>query len=323
MASLTQPLDSSTSTAQLGLNHIVAEEIRMELAEKLNVWQLGVVPLVGDFAGAGTTTIRVTHVGGIGWDAKMVSMPTETSAPTMANPTAGYSSVTLGRYGLAFSESFQNRIISQPNVRAAMGGEAFRAQAANTWFATFRERVCVTGATISGSVGSSGTTLSVDNLIALATAFNTTDGAEDGGSPIVMLDPQQIEEAKASARTEPAFQGDLAGFTSVQGVAGRIYDNFLGLGMTVVGTSDVQQSGGAYQGFAFQRGGIGYGVASTSPLQLNAGANPVYVDEYGLVVYDVDNGLNQQTAQVNALAFMGFQLGSSDVFFQRRVLSTT
>jgi len=64
-------------------------------------------------------------------------------------------------------------------------------------------------------------------------------------------------------------------------------------------------------------------VASTSPLQLNAGSNPVYVDEYGLVVYDVDNGLNQQTAQVNALAFMGFQLGSSDVFFQRRVLSTT
>ena len=88
MASLTQPLDSSSSTAQLGLSYIVAEEIRMELAEKLNVWQLGVVPLVGDFAGAGTTTIRVTHVGGIGWDAKMVSMPTETSAPTMANPTA-------------------------------------------------------------------------------------------------------------------------------------------------------------------------------------------------------------------------------------------
>ena len=58
MASLTQPLDSSSSTAQLGLNHIVAEEIRMELAEKLNVYQLGVVPLVGDFAGAGTTTIR-------------------------------------------------------------------------------------------------------------------------------------------------------------------------------------------------------------------------------------------------------------------------
>ena len=310
MAALTQPLDSSSSTAQLGLNHIVAEEIRMELAEKLNVWQLGVVPLVGDFAGAGTTTIRVTHVGGIGWDAKMVSMPTETS-------------LTLGRYGLAFSESFQNRIVSQPNVRAAMGGDAFRAQAANTWFATFRERVCVTGATIGTSVGSAATTLSVDNLIALATAFNTTDGAEDGGAPVVMLDPQQIEEAKASARSEPAFQGDLAGFTSVQGVAGRIYDNFLGLGMTVVGTGDVQQSGGAYQGFAFQRGGIGYGVASTSPLQLGPGSNPVYVDEYGLVVYDVNNGLNQQTAQVNALAFMGFALGSTDVYFQRRVLSTT
>jgi hypothetical protein len=323
MASLTQPLDSSSSTAQLGLSYIVAEEIRMELAEKLNVWQLGVVPLVGDFAGAGTTTIRVTHVGGIGWDAKMVSMPTETSAPTMANPTAGYSSVTLGRFGLGFSETFQNRIVSQPNVRAAMGGEAFRSQAANTWFATFREQVCVTGATISASVGSAATTLSVDNLIALATAFNTTDGAEDGGAPVVMLDPQQIEEAKASARSEPAFQGDLAGFTSVQGVAGRIYDNFLGLGMTVVGTGDIQQSGGAYQGFAFQRGGIGYGAASTSPLALGPTVNPVYVDEYGLVVYDVLNGQNQQTNQVNAIAFMGFALGSTDVFFQRRVLSTT
>lgn len=323
MASLNQPLDSASSTAQLGLSYIVAEEIRMELAEKLNVYQLGVVPLVGNFAGAGTTTIRVTHVGGIGWDAKMVSMPTETSAPTMANPTAGYTTLTLGRYGLGFSETFQNRIVSQPNVRAAMGGDAYRAMAADMWFATFRERVCVTGATISGSVGSASTTLSVDNLIALATAFNTTDGAEDGGAPVVMLDPQQIEEAKASARSEPAFQGDLAGFTSVQGVAGRIYDNFLGLGMTVVGTGDTQQSGGAYQGFAFQRGGIGYGVASTSPLQLNAGSSPVYVDEYGLVVYDVDNGLNQQTAQVNAIAFMGFALGSSDVYFQKRVLSTT
>ncbi len=262
-------------------------------------------------------------MGGIGWDAKMVSMPTETSAPTMANPTAGYSAVTLGRFGLGFSETFQNRIVSQPNVRAAMGGEAFRSQAANTWFATFREQVCVTGATITASVGSAATTLSVDNLIALATAFNTTDGAEDGGSPVVMLDPQQIEEAKASARSEPAFQGDLAGFTSVQGVAGRIYDNFLGLGMTVVGTGDVQQSGGAYQGFAFQRGGIGYGAASTSPLALGPTVNPVYVDEYGLVVYDVLNGQNQQTNQVNAIAFMGFALGSTDVFFQRRVLSTT
>ncbi len=295
----------------------------MELAEKLNVYQLGVVPLVGDFAGAGTTTIRVTHVGGIGWDAKMVSMPTETSAPTMANPTAGYTSLTLGRFGLGLSESFQNRLVSQPNVRAAMGAEAFRAMAANTWFASFREQVCVTGATISASVGASGTTLSVDNLIALATAYNTTDGAEDGGPPVVMLHPQQIEEAKASARSEPAFQGDMSGFTSVQGVSGRVYENFLGLGMTVVGTGDVQTSGGAYQGFAFQRGGIGYGVSSTSPLQLDPGLNPVYVDEYGLVVYDVQNGLNQQTAQCNAIAFMGFALGSTDVFFQRRVISTT
>ena len=101
-------------------------------------------------------------------------------------------------------------------------------------------------------------------------------------------------------------------------MAGRIYDNFLGLGMTVVGTGDVQQSGGAYQGFAFQRGGIGYGAASTSPLALGPTVNPVYVDEYGLVVYDVLNGQNQQTNQVNAIAFMGFALGSTDVFFQRR-----
>ena len=106
-------------------------------------------------------------------------------------------------------------------------------------------------------------------------------------------------------------------------MAGRIYDNFLGLGMTIVGTGDVQQSGGAYQGFAFQRGGIGYGCASTSPLNLAAAVNPVYVDEYGLVVYDVLNGQNQQTSQVNAIAFKGFALGSTDVFFQRRVLSTT
>ena len=323
MASLSTPITASAANAQLGFNHILSAEIQLELAERLDVMSLGVVPLVGDLAGSGTTTIRVRHVGGLGWDARLQQMASETDAPVMASPTAGYTSCSLGQYGLGMSDTFLGRITADAAARMAQGTDAFRNHAVDTFLATFRKQVCVTGATISGSVGSAATSLSVDTLIAFSTAYNTTDGADVMGRPTVMLDPTPVEEAKASARSEPAFQGDMDGFKSVQGASGRFYEDFLGLGFNVAATSDVSQSGGAYQGFGFQPGGIGFAKASTSPLDLGDRLNAVYVDEYGLVVYDVPSGVNQQVLQTNILAYIGWCLGDSDVYFSRRILSTT
>ena len=130
----------------------------------------------------------------------MVSMPTETAPRPWQTPRPDTARLPSDGSAWACRNLPEpNRL--QPNVRAAMGGEAFRA--ANTWFATFREQVCVTGATITASVGSAATTLSVDNLIALATAFNTTDGAEDGGSPVVMLDLSRSKRRRPAPAPSP------------------------------------------------------------------------------------------------------------------------
>lgn len=323
MASLPQPVSAAARNAQLGQSFILAQQIQMELADALDVTALGVVPLVGDLAGSGSDVIRVRHVGGVGWNAPLQALAGETDTPPMASPTAGYSSLTIAQYGLASSETFFARITGDQASRDMQSTDAFRARAVDSFKRMFRQKVCEVGATFSSTVGSAATTLSVDNLIAMATAYNTTDGAENAGPLTLMLDPTPIEQSKASARSEPAFQGDMSGFTMVQGISGRIYQDYLGLGMTVVGTSDVETSGGAFQGFAFQPGGIGFGKASTSPLNLDDMLNAVYADDFGLVVFNTSASVDQQTLKTVILAYVGFAKGDSSVTFQRRLLSTT
>lgn len=323
MASLPQPMTAAARNAQLGNQFILAQQIQMELADKLDLLALGVVPLVGDLSGTGTTVIRVRHAGGIGWNAPLQQLSGETDSVPDASPTAGFTSVSLGQFGLGSSETFLARITSDDATRAAQSIEAFKAMAVDSYKRMFRKEVCKTGQTMASSVGNTSDTLSVDTLIALSTAYNTTDGAADAGPVTVMLDPTPIEEVKASARAEPAFQGDMEGFTMVQGLSGRVYENFLGLNMRVVGSSDVTQSGGGYNGFAFQPGGIGFAKASTSPLMLDDKLNAVYADDFGLVMFDTPTSLDQQTLKSIIMAYVGFALGDSSVTFQRKVLSTT
>lgn len=324
MASLPQPVTAAARNAQLGQSFILAEQIQMELADRLDLIALGVVPAVGDLAGTGSTVIRVRHVGGVGYNAPLQSLAGETSSVPDASPTAGYTAISLGHFGLGSSETMLGRITADPATRQmGVSNEAFRNRAVGSYKRMFRKQVCATGAGIATSVGDVGTAMDVDRLIALATAYNTTDGAADAGPVTVMLDPTPIEEAKASARSEAAFQSQVEGFTMVQGLSGRVYDNFLGLNMRVVGTSDVTQSGGGYNGFAFQPGGIAFAKASTSPLDLSRMLDAVYADDFGLVVYNTPTSLDQQTMKTVVLAYVGFALGDSSVTFQRKVLSTT
>jgi hypothetical protein len=92
-------------------------------------------------------------------------------------------------------------------------------------------------------------------------------------------------------------------------------------GLDFIATNSVTTSGGAYKGFAFGEGGIGYGVAGATPanLPIPAGADAMYVPEFGLVIYKRLNGLGQQVLGVVGLAFVGFAAGDSTVYFQRGV----
>lgn len=320
MATFPQPNTASAQNAQLGLNYINAARIRMELHEALDISGAGFAMLEGDLSNSGTTVTHLRRVGGLGGDTRMQSMPSETSTPVDATLTGGFDTCSLGQYGLKTGETFVGRITADEATRNATGIEAFKAGVAGTFASTFRYNVALTGSGITASVGSAAADTSVDDFLSAVASFNTTAGALNDGAPVAMLDLSQAQDVMDSARTDPAFQNSLADFARVGGIRGQVIENFLGLGVDVYATADVQQSGGAYQGFMVQRGAIGWVKASTSPLRLPNAMNAVYIDDFGVVVFDLMDGANQQVLKGVMIAYNGYCLGDSSVYHQTRIL---
>jgi hypothetical protein len=325
-ATLSGAYEHSNTEGTLGHSYVfAAQRIRRALEDRMNVMSLGIVPLVGEFAGSGSDTIRVTDFGGDGWGVAMSALATETDTVTPTPLTIGYETVTLGTYGLAHSETYTQQILSR---EPAILIDQIKGRIPSSWLRTFRQRVCVAGAGISGSVGGTGTTLSVDDHLDLRTAFQTTPGA--GGAPTMILDPQQQDELARSWRNEPAMQnssGDLAALLGLKsdgnGLVSQFFPNFAGMGIDIGTTDDVQQSGGAYQGFAFARGGIGWGVANTTPARPANRTGAIYVPQYGLLIEELTDGGRQTTRECRATAWFGVALASTRTHVLRRVLSTT
>ena len=323
MTTINPAFSFSQIQGDLGVAYrLAAEGLYEELVDKIDVWGLGVVPLMGDLAGSGTDTIRVGNYGGVGFAQAMTAMSTETDSVAIGTATSGYSEITLGMYGLGYEDTIKGAILNTPQARAALSLEGLIPKIPESWLKTFRTRFTTAGGTFSASVGSTATTLSIDDMIDFTEAFNEQDGVGPEDAPTVVLHPTPIKQARASAWLDPTFQNSVEAFKMVQGISGRVYDDFLGLGVRVIGTSDVTTSGGAYVGFGFQRGGLGYATASTQNVDLG-GAPTIYVPQFGLIIAQMSNKLDQGTRKAVAYSLFGVAAGDSDVFFQRKILSTT
>ena len=306
-------------SAGLTYSYVLAQQALLEaLQDKLDPIATGMVSLKGDVAGTMSDTIRIAEVDDIGFARKFSSLATETDAIAASAFTLGYTEVSVGLYGLAHEETFQgqvlgsNRGVTLDDLIAAVPGSLL---------ATLRELACVTGATISSSVGSASTYLSIDDALDLVTEVRATPGAADNGPIRVTTDPAAIDKLLRSARTEPAFQNSAAEFAALMRIqAGQVYPNLLGLGMDWMGTDDVQQSGGGYQGFATSFGGVGWARASTGAIRPSGMGRAMYMPEYGLFIQEIDRGENGK-ARYEARAWIGTALGSANVFFQRRLIS--
>lgn len=316
------PVDFATEKAVFGHAYLFAQQrILFELQEAFDVLQLGVVPLVGEFAGSGTDTLRVTHMGNIGWSVPMDALASETDAITPKKITAGYATISVGMYGLGHAETYKHAILGR---EPETGLDALKAKVPMSWMRTFRDLVCDAGSGISVAVGSASADLGVDDWLDLVTVYQETDGAGARGAPVVMVDPAQITQSNASARNEPAFQNSVMDFGAVQGLGfGQVLDNYLGLGIRVVKTSSINQSGGAYQGFSFSPGGIGWGRASTAGLRTANPQGTILIPDFGLVIEEKPGtGSNAQRAY-EARTIFGVALGndSDGIHVLRRLIS--
>lgn len=321
MATINPPATHSATKGITGFDYVFAEQaIRERLTDRLDV--LPVLDLRGDLAGSGSDTIRITNVGSIGFAQRMQSLASENSRPTPESYVLGYDSVTLGIKGLSHSATFLQTILSRE--QAAGGGlslDQLMEMVPKSFLATLRYDACVAGAAISGTVGSASYNASVDDVLSAIAYFSRSLGASEQ-PPVLMLDPEQQIHLQQSFRLEPAFQSSMADFAAAQGAAPgmQVRRNYMGLGLDLMTSDDVQQSGGGYQGFGFQRGAIGWAKASVSPVRVTD-PNAMYLDDYGLLIFRLSDGEGNMTQQYAAMAFYGVALGSADVFPQIRFIS--
>lgn len=320
MSTIASPISNAqTGAANLGYDYIFAQErANLALQDRIDFAALGLVSLRGDVAGSGSDTLRITDIDNVGFSRRFSAMGSETDPLSPQSIALAYSDVTVAQYNLAHSQTFNSQVIDR---RMGHDLRALMMMVPDSWAATVRYLSCVAGAGITGILGSATTELDVDTWLALMAAVRETPGAAALGKPRASLAPQQLTQLIEAFRSEPAYGNAVSDFVSIQGLVGQVVPNFAGLGVDIVTTPDVVQSGGAYQGFAGSPGFMGWARASTGNVQLTGVVSPMYLPDYGLVIAELASTVPNATALYGAWLWLGIAVGSSNLFYSTRVRS--
>ncbi len=314
MTNITPPNTFSQVKVDLGLPFVfAAQEIRMELAEMLNVLQLGVVPLVGDLAGSGSDIVRVTRLGGVGWQEAMQTHTGETDANTVTGFRTGFDTVAIARHGLSKEESYTNQILGREPMAMLAG---LKTLIGPSWLKTFRQKVMTSGAGFTNSIGTSGSPWSFDDELATVTFFNETEGF--GGVATTFRHPEQYSDLRESIRVEPNFQFPDITIRLQELRAGGGAVDFLGF--RNFASFDITNTGGDHVGFAFMPGAIGWAVASTVPVRVEDPDQALLIPEFGLICEWKSSG-RVATAQWDVNAYFGVANADPSVAAQTKLIS--
>lgn len=200
--------------------------------------------------------------------------------------------------------------------------DALKSLVPAAWLRTLRVQVADVQSGFATNVGSAAAAGSVDDLIDLVTAFEGTPGSMAGGSPVGMVHPEQIQDYKASARNDPAFQNSVAEFAAVQSINGsQVYRNFLGLGIDLHSSTDVETSGGGWDGGVWAPGAIGWARASTGAIRPANAAGAMYIPGFGLFIEEIASTGQNAKRRYEARSWFGVDKGSTSVFLMRGLLS--
>ena len=317
MASISPPALASAVNNEVGFAYTFAQiAIQRRLEDALNVQAAGLVRLGGDAAGSGSDVIRVTNIGGIGYNLAMSALASETAAITPSPFDLGYSTVTIADYGLAFEESYKAQILGREP--AAML-DALVQTMPESFLRTLRDLTATTVAGFSTVIGSSGTALTMDNALDLLAAFRENPGS---GQPVVMLHPKQVSDLVDSIRSETTLSLSVSEFGGLQGLQGgaQTIRNFAGLGFDISMSTSITDDSTDFFGGAYSAGGVGYAVGSTAGVRAR-GIDAIRIPEFGTIVTFPSSSSTNGKETAEARSFLGVAAGSSDVFVQRKVIS--
>lgn len=315
MATIATPFVNADIQAQVGFSYVFAQEaIRQRLTDSLNV--LPVVQLVGDIAGSGSDVVRITDIGGVGYNQAMSTLAADNSTITASTMDLGYSTVTVAMYGLAYEESYKAAILAR---EPAVLIDNLVNTIPDSWLRQLRDLVCTEFTSFATSVGTSSLALSMDDYLDLVADYREALGSK---SPAVVLAPKQYSQLLESARSEPAMNASMGDFSNAQRFdESQTIANAFGLGADIHLSDSVDDTANVYSGGAFSPGGIGYAVGGTGGLVTANPATSVLIPEFGLCIEDIQG--NTGTRRVEARAFFGVNAGSTDVYTFRKIVSAS
>jgi hypothetical protein len=320
MATIVSPGSHAQTESTVGFSYVfTGNKIRQEITEQLNVLGMGLVSLEGELTGQGSDTLRVTRFGALGFAETMTAMTTETQAITPTGYTINSDSITIGRYGLAKEQTYQDQMLQRAE---AVGLAQMGALAPQSWLATMRDALCTVGASFASGAGTSGSAWDYDEELELIALFHETEGFDPAVHfPVTVRHPEQYTDFRNAIRNEPGLQNDASLQQALLGLAGKEAGgafNFLGL--RNFASHDVDASGGDHVGFAYVPGAIAWVTASTLPIAVANPATTVFIPEFGIVIEYKSTG-SIATAAFDMNAWFGLAKLSATIAPQFKITS--
>lgn len=318
MATIISPASFAQSNSVVGYSYVIAaQQIQQEITEELDVLKAGLATLVGDLAGQGSDTLRVTRFGGLGFAETMVAMTTETEAAVASGFTLNSDSVTIARYTLAKEETYQDQILGRPEQLRL---DDMVALAPRSWLATLRSLVVTVGSTFSASVGTSGADWTYDDELDMVAAFRETEGFNERMKPVAIRHPEQLTDLRNSIRNEPGLQASVDFQQKILGLTDEAQGAFQFLGIRNFPSFDVPTSSGNHVGCAYVPGALAWAVASTMAITPDNPATTAWVPEFGIIIERKATG-EVATARFVMNAWMGVAKLSNALYPQMKLIS--
>lgn len=318
MATVTSPGSFSQTQGTVGQSYVfAAEDIREEITERLDVLGLGIVQGIGDLQGTGSDTIRVTRYGGVGFAEAMTAMASETDPISPTGWTLGNDTLTIGRYGMAKEQTYQDQILSRS---ATIGLGELKSMVPMSWLATLRSLTATAGSTFASGYGTSGAAWTFDDELELIAGFRETEGFDSAMGVVSLRHPEQYTDLVNSIRNEPGLQFPEI-VERLMGIGASGADGAIQfLGIRNFGSWDVPTSGGDHVGCAYVPGALVFGVASTTPVRVQNPELAMYIPDYGLLIEEKSSG-GVATGRYNANAWLGVAKISATLAPQFKITS--
>lgn len=306
MATLSPPILHSDAEGQLGRPFdFLGDAIALELAENFDVTMNGLVVMLGDLSGSGSDTGRLRRATGFGWSTTFSDMATETDPIVATAIQAAYDSITIGRVGLAFEESFTRAVLADDPISVEYLAQSFL----SSYLATVRSKLAAQVASFSTNVADATATLDVDDWIALRNAFENTTGF--AGMANALLKPRQVGYLRSSIRAETGLQ-----FPEPHEAYQRLQVNnglrMSYLGIDIYASGDITTSSGDDFGGAWVPGAVGMAVGDASGIGDISDANGQVVPGWGIVITRKTDG-QSATKRVDGNALLGLTTISPNV----------